>query len=356
MSGYVNNAANELNNVRLNASIDSVITGDGSHSSDTLIGGGKGAAGGIDHEHSDSGHSTTIWGGSAAGAGASHEGNASGTVTGSTQIVAAPDLGGLTSSINGLSSQVTMLNNAASGTVGTLANDIRSINNKFNELTGTLFSAISSLSGGTGDIIVDTSDVDIDSVTFGKVSSCRNSGAVYGDVNTGGITGSMTIEYTLDPEDDVTGHLSNIYRKQYEYRSIIQKCVNTGDVAGKQRGRHVGRMARRARRAGCSDPYHRSARPPPQAQSAQTRRSAGAQRERRLAGRADRPRRGRQSFSRPPPQRKARRRIHSRADRPRQRTKPLPRRVPPRLQRSKMPLRRMRLCPLNLRQSPPPWQ
>jgi len=134
MSGYVDNAANELNNVRLNASIDSVITGDGSHSSDTLIGGGKGAS-----------------------AGASHEGNASGTVTGSTQIVAAPDLGGLTSSINGLSSQVTMLNNAASGTVGTLANDIRSINNKFNELTGTLFSAISSLSGGTGDIIVDTS-------------------------------------------------------------------------------------------------------------------------------------------------------------------------------------------------------
>lgn len=76
MSGYVDNAANELNNVRLNASIDSVITGDGSHSSDTLIGGGKGAAGGIDHEHFDSGHSTTIWGGSAAGAGASHEGNA----------------------------------------------------------------------------------------------------------------------------------------------------------------------------------------------------------------------------------------------------------------------------------------
>ena len=244
MSGYVDNAANELNNVRLNASIDSVITGDGSHSSDTLIGGGKGAVGGIDHEHSDSGHSTTIWGGSAAGAGASHEGNASGTVTGSTQIVAAPDLGGLTSSINGLSSQVTMLNNAASGTVGTLANDIRSINNKFNELTGTLFSAISSLSGGSGDIIVDASDVDIDSVTFGKVSSCRNSGAVYGDVNTGGITGSMTIEYTLDPEDDVTGHLSGFYRKQYEYRAILQSCVNTGDVTGKRSyvGGIVGRM------------------------------------------------------------------------------------------------------------------
>lgn len=54
----------------------------------------------------------------------------------------------------------------------------------------------------------------------------------------------MAIEYTLDPEDDVTGHLSNIYRKQYEYRSIIQKCVNTGDVAGKRSyvGGIVGRM------------------------------------------------------------------------------------------------------------------
>lgn len=67
---------------------------------------------------------------------------------------------------------------------------------------------------------------------------------MYGDVNTGGIAGSMAIEYTLDPEDDVTGHLSNIYRKQYEYRSIIQKCVNTGDVAGKRSyvGGIVGRM------------------------------------------------------------------------------------------------------------------
>ena len=242
MSGYVDNAANELNNVRLNASIDSVITGDGSHSSDTLIGGGKGAAGGIDHEHSDSGHSTTIWGGSAAGAGASHEGNASGTVTGSTQIVAAPDLGGLTSSINGLSSQVTMLNSAANGTVGTLANDIRAISNKFNELSNTVLSAMSD--SGVSSIISDTSSVDIDAVTFGKVSLSKNTAAVYGDVNTGGIAGSMALEYSLDPEDDVTEHLSSLYRRQYEYKSIVQKCVNTGAISGKRSyvGGIVGRM------------------------------------------------------------------------------------------------------------------
>mgnify|MGYP007132817118 CR=1 FL=1 len=125
-----------------------------------------------------------------------------------------------------------------------LSADIRNISSKFNELTNTMFSAISSLTGGTGDLIVDASSVDISSVTLGKVSLSRNSGAVYGDVNTGGIAGSMAIEYTLDPEDDVTGHLSSIYRKQYEYKSIIQKCVNTGDVSGKRSyvGGIVGRM------------------------------------------------------------------------------------------------------------------
>ena len=108
-----------------------------------------------------------------------------------------------------------------------------------------MFSAISSLTGGTGDHDRRRLRVSISTPSRSvRYRSCRNSGAVYGDVNTGGIAGSMAIEYTLDPEDDVTGHLSNIYRKQYEYRSIIQKCVNTGDVAGKRSyvGGIVGRM------------------------------------------------------------------------------------------------------------------
>ena len=242
MSGYVDNAVGELDNIRLNASVDSSISGDGSHSSGTSISGGSGAAAGVDHEHSGSGHSTTIWGGNGAGADVSHEGDVSGVITGSAQIVAAPDLGGLTSSINGLSSQVTMLNSAASGTVGTLTNDIRAISNKFSDISATVLSAMSD--GSSSDIISDTSAVDIDAVTLGKVSLSRNSGAVYGDVNTGGIAGSMAIEYTLDPEDDVTEHLSNVYRRQYEYKSIIQSCVNNGDVTGKRSyvGGIVGRM------------------------------------------------------------------------------------------------------------------
>ena len=161
-----------------------------------------------------------------------------------SDVVTVSNINMVVGSVTAANSQLSLITENVKNTSTALSADIRNISSKFNELTNTMFSAISSLTGGTDDLIVDASSVDINSVTLGKVSLSRNSGAVYGDVNTGGIAGSMAIEYTLDPEDDVTGHLSNIYRKQYEYKSIIQKCVNTGDVAGKRSyvGGIVGRM------------------------------------------------------------------------------------------------------------------
>ena len=161
-----------------------------------------------------------------------------------SDVVTVSNINMVVGSVTAANSQLSMITDNVKNTSTALSADIRNISSKFNELTNTMFSAISSLTGGTGDVIVDASDVDINSVTLGKVSLSHNSGAVYGDVNTGGIAGSMAIEYTLDPEDDITGHLSNIYRKQYEYRSIIQKCVNTGDISGKRSyvGGIVGRM------------------------------------------------------------------------------------------------------------------
>ena len=242
MSGYVDNAAEELNNVRVNADINTSITGNGAHSSGTQLGGGSSSTLDTTHQITGSGLSGSHRGSTSGGAAIDHNGVTGGELNGTTQIVAAPDLGGLTASINGLSSQVTMLNSAANSTVGTLTNDIRAINSKFNELSNTMLQAATNY--GASDIISDTSSVDIDAVTLGKVSSCRNTGAVYGDINTGGIAGSMAVEYALDPEDDVTAHISGSYRRQYEYKAIVQKCVNSGEVLGKRSyaGGIAGRM------------------------------------------------------------------------------------------------------------------
>lgn len=140
-------------------------------------------------------------------------------------------------------SRLNDLNNSASGSVDTAADDLRDINSKFNEVSNTVLAAISA-AGNPASVISDGSQGNIDKITLGKTSACTNSGAVSGDVNTGGIAGSIAIEYELDPEDDVSADLDGEYRRQYEYRAVVQQCANTGAVSAKRSntGGIAGRM------------------------------------------------------------------------------------------------------------------
>lgn len=145
--------------------------------------------------------------------------------------------------ITGFGSRLNDLNNSASGSVDTVADDLRDINSKFNEVSNTVLAAISA-AGDPASVISDGSQGNIDRITLGKTSACTNSGAVSGDVNTGGIAGSIAIEYELDPEDDVSANLDGEYRRQYEYRAVVQQCANTGAVSAKRSntGGIAGRM------------------------------------------------------------------------------------------------------------------
>lgn len=145
--------------------------------------------------------------------------------------------------ITGFGSRLNDLNNSASGSVDTAADDLRDINSKFNEVSNTVLAAISA-AGDPASVISDGSQGNIDKITLGKTSACTNSGAVSGDVNTGGIAGSIAIEYELDPEDDVSANLDGEYRRQYEYRAVVQQCANTGAVSAKRSntGGIAGRM------------------------------------------------------------------------------------------------------------------
>lgn len=145
--------------------------------------------------------------------------------------------------ITGFGSRLKDLNNSASGSVDTVADDLRDINSKFNEVSNTVLAAISA-AGNPASVISDGSQGNIDKITLGKTSACTNSGAVSGDVNTGGIAGSIAIEYELDPEDDVSANLDGEYRRQYEYRAVVQQCANTGAVSAKRSntGGIAGRM------------------------------------------------------------------------------------------------------------------
>ena len=145
--------------------------------------------------------------------------------------------------ITGFGSRLNDLNNSASGSVDTVADDLRDINSKVNEVSNTVLAAISA-AGDPASVISDGSQGNIDKITLGKTSACTNSGTVSGDVNTGGIAGSIAIEYELDPEDDVSANLDGEYRRQYEYRAVVQQCANTGTVSAKRSntGGIAGRM------------------------------------------------------------------------------------------------------------------
>ena len=86
----------------------------------------------------------------------------------------------------------------------------------------------------TSGVITDTSDVDIDSVKTGKVSQCVNTGLICGDINVGGIAGAMAIEYSMDPEDDISSELSNWEVRTYQAKAVVQDCTNLGIIDGKR--------------------------------------------------------------------------------------------------------------------------
>lgn len=168
--------------------------------------------------------------------------SANGQVNASTQIQLNTSLHGLSSAVNGMTGQMRLLNGEVCGISNTLTDDLKAISNQINDIGNTLFDA--ALNTEQSDIVEDTSLINIDEVTIGKVFYSQNSGTVYGDINIGGITGAMGIEYELDPEDDITGNLSGTQRRTYELKAIIQNCTNTGTVTAKRSyaGGIVGRM------------------------------------------------------------------------------------------------------------------
>ncbi|MGM9538613.1 MAG: hypothetical protein ACI3VN_09820 [Candidatus Onthomonas sp.] len=169
-------------------------------------------------------------------------GSVSGNVSASTQIKVTTSLSGLSSAISGMAGQMRLLNGEISGTSGTMTDDIKAIQAQISAISDTAMKLY--LGDGENDVLIDSSEIDIDLVTLGKVSKCLNNGSVSGDINVGGIAGSMAMEYELDPEDDVVANLDGAQRKKYEIKAIVYECVNNGNVTAKRNnvGGVCGRM------------------------------------------------------------------------------------------------------------------
>ena len=237
VNGSIQNAAQEAANVKVNIGASGSVSGDGSgeaSGSVTVTTPDVNVDVGSTTETTPTGGTATdvdvsISGGTGSADG-SGEASGSVDVTGNAQIVAAPDLGGLTASISGVGSQLSQLNGAIAGTTGQLAEDVRAINEKFGAISDTIYNAIAEADDPANNPVKDTSANNIAAVTLGKVKGGQNSGAVSGDLNVGGIAGTIAVEYSVDPEDDLSASVSGKYKREYELKAIVEDCANTGVV------------------------------------------------------------------------------------------------------------------------------
>ncbi len=149
----------------------------------------------------------------------------------------------LSASIAGMGAQAEALAHSLYDKNQQMVNQIRSISNQISAAESTFMGMLEYISN-PDEIIQDTSIIDVYSVRLGKLDACINSGTVKGDLNVGGITGAMEMEYEEDPEDDLKGQVDLSSKRYYELKDIMLGCINRGSVTANRDdvGGIVGRM------------------------------------------------------------------------------------------------------------------
>ena len=233
IAGAMGGASAAAKNIQTTGTISSSVSGSGESSGEggITVTPAEGSTGGSVNV-GDGSVSVEIGGSISSGVEGSGNSSAAGSMDAQTQINITTNLGGLASALGGMSGQMSMLSGEMAGASDELQADVELIRAKINEITETGFELI--MGDGEDDVIIDSSEIDIDLITLGKVSYCTNSATINGDINVGGIAGDMGMEYALDPEDDVTINVDNSTRRKYEVKAVIQHCENTGTVIAKR--------------------------------------------------------------------------------------------------------------------------
>ena len=84
------------------------------------------------------------------------------------------------------------------------------------------------------DYIEDISSADSAQNSDGVIAKSVNRGAVHGDINAGGIAGTMNVEYDVDPEYDLDITETTNVRLRSTVSVVVIYCINYGEVNSKK--------------------------------------------------------------------------------------------------------------------------
>ena len=139
-------------------------------------------------------------------------------------------LSSLSDSIHGMVNAGGSLERSVGNGLSTLTDDVSAISGQIQSISKTFALATED---AKKDTVTDISAVDLSDIADGRVAGCTNTGIVEADLNVGGITGTMGLESSVDPEDDrPSGSLTQ--RRRYELKAIVDGCENVGTVTAKR--------------------------------------------------------------------------------------------------------------------------
>lgn len=138
------------------------------------------------------------------------------------------DLGSISSGLSRLSVQTATYSNQ-------IVNDMKAVNDQFNVVMMDLCDILElALNPGAEDILEDVSEKDIENTTNGKVYNCENYGKADGDMDVGGIAGSMAIEYDFDPEGDSNIMSETTLTSKYFTKCVLVDSTNYGSAVSRK--------------------------------------------------------------------------------------------------------------------------
>lgn len=131
------------------------------------------------------------------------------------------------------------LSDSVSGDVNGAVDDLQSLTNAFDSLKSIISDAVDNaqdrVDESLDDKVEDISDEDVEGTTEGRVTASENSGDIRGDMNTGGIVGTIGVELSLNPESDVEQNGSISFDYMLKTKGIVDNCKNKGDVCTQTR-------------------------------------------------------------------------------------------------------------------------
>lgn len=136
------------------------------------------------------------------------------------------DLGSISGGLGNLSTQ------SANFSAQIIA-DMQTVNDQFNVVMIDLVDILQlALDPDMENIIEDTSEADL-TTTNGKVYNCENYGSAMGDINAGGIAGTMAIEYDFDPQNDSNAMEDSSLTSKYFTKCVLAESRNYGSATAR---------------------------------------------------------------------------------------------------------------------------